>query len=105
MQLTAQEVKHVANLARLSLTDQEVDQYSRELSAILEYIEQLNEVNISGVQETSQVTGLVNVVRDDVVEETPEEQKKKLIEQFPNRLGKLLKVKGVFSNKEDDDFI
>ena len=64
---TREEVLKLAQLARLSLTDAEVDEFSRELSEILQYIEQLQQVDVSGLAPTNQVTGLTNVMRDDVV--------------------------------------
>ena len=55
----------LARLARLDLTDEEVEQLSQELSEILQYVEQLQAVDIAGRQPTNQVTGLTNVMRDD----------------------------------------
>ena len=57
----------LARLARLDLTDGEVGQYRQELSEILQYVEQLQAVDIAGLEPTNQVTGLTNVMRDDVV--------------------------------------
>lgn len=64
--LTREEVLKLAQLARLALTDDEVDEFGRELGEILQYVEQLQAVDITGLQPTNQVTGLVNVMRDDV---------------------------------------
>jgi aspartyl-tRNA(Asn)/glutamyl-tRNA(Gln) amidotransferase subunit C len=74
--LTKEQVRHIARLARLRLTDEEVQKYSGELSAILGYIEVLNELQTEDVEPTAQVTGLTTVVRDDEVkssEATPED--------------------------------
>ena len=60
----------------------------------------LNEVDTTGVEETCQVTGLEDVVREDVVVEASEETKKKLTNAFPEKMGKFLKVKAVFTNDE-----
>lgn len=65
--LTTDEVKKIAVLARIRLTDDEVVKFQRELSTVLDYVEELQQVNIDGVEEVSQVTGLVNVQREDVV--------------------------------------
>lgn len=65
MKLTKDQVRHVAKLARLGLTPQEVEKFQTQLSGILDYVEQLNEVNTDGVEPTAQVTGLVNVMRED----------------------------------------
>ena len=66
--LSKEQVLKIADLARLALTDDEVERYQQELSAILEYVEQLNELDTDQVEPTTQVTGLLNVVRDDVVD-------------------------------------
>lgn len=63
--ISKETVRHVAKLARLGLTDAEVARFSSQLSAVFEYMEVLNEVDTSGVLETSQVTGLVNVSEED----------------------------------------
>ena len=70
--------------------------YVVNITHIFGFIEQLNEVDTSSVEETNQETGLENVVRDDEVVQCDEETKKALIAAFPQRLGNLLKVKGVF---------
>ena len=71
-QLTKDQVRHIAKLARLQLTDAEVEKFSKELTSILGYIETLTEVNTSNVQPTTNVTGLTNRFRDDVIaKDTP----------------------------------
>lgn len=65
--LTREDVLKLARLARLSLTDEEVEQFAKEISSILDYVEQLQGVDVTGLEPTSQVTGLVNVMRDDVI--------------------------------------
>lgn len=67
MSLSPAQVRHIAKLARLSISDAEVEKYSRELSSILDYIEKLKEVKTEGVEPTAQVTGQSNVFRDDVI--------------------------------------
>ncbi len=59
------DVKKVAKLANLTLTPDEESKFEKQLSDILQYVEQLNEVDVNGVIPTSQVTGLENVTRDD----------------------------------------
>lgn len=100
MQLTPLEVKKIATLARLSLSEAETENYAEQLTAIFGYVEMLNEVDTQGVEETCQVTGLQNVVREDVAVDCDEETKKQLSEAFCEKQGSLLKVKGVF-NVED----
>ena len=65
--LTRDDVLKLARLARISLTDEEVDRFTDELSAILGYVEQLSSVDVADLKPTNQVTGLTNVMREDEV--------------------------------------
>ena len=67
--LTRDDVLKLARLSRLALTDEEVEEYLQELSSVLQYVEQLKDVDVAGLQPTSQVTGLTNVMRDDTVQD------------------------------------
>jgi aspartyl-tRNA(Asn)/glutamyl-tRNA(Gln) amidotransferase subunit C len=67
MRIEREQVEHVARLARLGITEAEVEIFSRQISAILEAMDVLNELNTEEVEPTAQVTGLENVMRDDVV--------------------------------------
>jgi aspartyl-tRNA(Asn)/glutamyl-tRNA(Gln) amidotransferase subunit C len=66
MKITKQEVEHVAKLARLELSDTEQEMLTDQLSNILTYVEQLNELDTKGVEPTSHVLDINNVMRDDV---------------------------------------
>jgi aspartyl-tRNA(Asn)/glutamyl-tRNA(Gln) amidotransferase subunit C len=68
MQLSESQVRHIAKLARLGLSDDEVKKFSTQLTNILQYIEVLNECDTSLIEPTSQVTGLANVMRADTVD-------------------------------------
>ena len=63
--LTRDDVLKLAQLARLQLSDQEVQEFSGELTAILHYVVQLQNVEVSGFKPTNQVNGLTNVMRED----------------------------------------
>ncbi len=65
--LTRDQILHIAKLARLTLKPEEIDKMTKELSSILSYIEMLNEVDTTSTEPTAQVTGLKNVLRDDVI--------------------------------------
>ena len=65
MAITRAEVLHVAKLARLELTDDEVDRLTGELSAILEAVSKVSELDLSDVPPTSHPLSLVNAWRDD----------------------------------------
>lgn len=98
MALTIKEIEQIAALARLELSEKEKKMYAEQLSVVLDYIGMLNEVNTDNVIETSQVTGLEDVTREDGVGECSEEIKQKLIGNFPDKVGRLLKVKAVFND-------
>jgi aspartyl-tRNA(Asn)/glutamyl-tRNA(Gln) amidotransferase subunit C len=63
--LSRDQVLHVARLARLELTEDEVERYSGELSKVLDYIEKIEELDLSGVEPTSHVVQIENVLRAD----------------------------------------
>jgi len=65
--LSRDDVLKMANLARLELTESEIDGYIDELSSILQYVDMLQGVDVDGLEPTNQVTGLVNVTRPDEV--------------------------------------
>lgn len=65
MKLTKEQVEHIANLAKLKLTPEEVERFASQMTDILSYVEILGELDTKGVPETSQVTGLLNVSRED----------------------------------------
>jgi aspartyl-tRNA(Asn)/glutamyl-tRNA(Gln) amidotransferase subunit C len=60
------QVLHVAKLARLELTDEEVERMAGELSQILEHVERMTELDLEGVEPTSHAVQLENVLREDV---------------------------------------
>jgi aspartyl-tRNA(Asn)/glutamyl-tRNA(Gln) amidotransferase subunit C len=67
MQISKQEVEHVAKLARLEITDAEKEDFGRQLSSILSYIEQLKSIDTSGIEPTATVLEQTNVFREDAV--------------------------------------
>jgi aspartyl-tRNA(Asn)/glutamyl-tRNA(Gln) amidotransferase subunit C len=90
--LTREDVLKLARLARISLSEDEVDEFSGELSAILQYVEQLESVDTAELKPTNQVTGLTNVMREDMVKDygyAPLD----LLKNVPSVQGNQLKVK------------
>ena len=67
-QLSRDEVAHLARLARLALTDAELDSFAAQLDAILGHVSEISSVDVSGVQATDNPLKSVNVMRPDVVE-------------------------------------
>ena len=63
--LTREDVFKLARLARLELSEAEIEEFAGELSNILDYVEQLQGVDVKGLKPTNQVTGLTNVMRAD----------------------------------------
>lgn len=66
-QISRDDVQHLAQLSSLQLTDSETDDLQKDLGNILKYVEQLGELDTTGVEPTYQVTDLENVWRDDSV--------------------------------------
>lgn len=90
--LTREDVLKLARLARLDLTDDEVEEFRSELSEILQYVEQLQAVDITGLEPTNQVTGLTNVTRSDKVRDygyTSDD----LLQNVPHVQDRMIKVK------------
>jgi len=90
MKVSISEVEHIAKLARLALTAEEKTMYQQQLSKILEYIEQLKELDTSNVDPTSHVVPLKNVFREDLPESslTVEE----ILSNAPDRYKNFYKV-------------
>src|SRR3989344_9573872 len=92
--LSREDVLKLAHLARLDLSEAEVEQYRTELSEFLGYVEMLKKVDLKGVEPTYQVTGLKNVMRPDKVVDYGASQKE-LLKNVPEREDDLIKVKRV----------
>lgn len=91
--LSKEEVEHIAKLARLGLSKKEIAKFQKELSSILDYIEKLKEVDVSGVEPTSHSVLVENVMRKD----RPARPKaaRKLMELAPETKDGYLKVKSI----------
>lgn len=69
--LTRDDILYLAQLARLELSEEEIEKFQEELAAILGYVDQLQTVDTKGLKATTQVTGLANVTREDTAIEYP----------------------------------
>lgn len=67
--LTREDILKLARLARLDITEDEIGLYQKELSSILQYVEQIQNTDVTGLKPTTQVTGLTNIMRDDEVQD------------------------------------
>ena len=93
MELTDEEIKHIALLARLGISEEEVEKFRGQLSNILENFEILQEVDTSDVQPTSQVTGLRNVVKEDEV--IPSLTQREILANAPQEEEGFFKIRAV----------
>lgn len=96
MALTLKEIEHIARLARLELSEEEKEKYAHQLSSVLEYVGQLQEVDTSNILYEYHVEGLENVMDADDVHASDDDTHTRLLDAMPDRAGDLLKVKGVF---------
>ncbi len=91
--ISKDEVKHIAALARVGLNEEEIEKFSQDLSSILDFVEQLKEVDVAGIEPTAHITGLVNRTRDDVARDFA--NKDGIVELFPEEKNRYDKVKSV----------
>ncbi len=94
MPLSLAEVKKIAQLERIELTPTEEQRHAETISAVLDYMKILNDVDTTNVEGTFQVIGLANVMREDVAVES--KFRDKLIKQMPKVEGEELVVPAVF---------
>lgn len=67
MKLSLDEVRHIAQLSRLALTGEEAELYAPQLSKIIDYVEQLNNLDTSAIEPTSHIIPLNNVMAEDIL--------------------------------------
>jgi len=91
--LSQKEVEQIARLARLKLTEQEKKKFVEQLSLILDYVEQLNQVETKEIEPIGNINGLSNVSREDQVQ--PSLAPQELLQNAPAQEKGYLKVKGV----------
>jgi aspartyl-tRNA(Asn)/glutamyl-tRNA(Gln) amidotransferase subunit C len=91
--ISKEEVKHIASLARIGLDEKEIEKFSHDLSSILDWIAQLEEVNVEDVLPTAHITGMNNNSREDRAEEFL--NKEKIVDLFPESKNGYDKVKSV----------
>lgn len=97
MSLTKDQVKKVAKLANLPLTAEEEEKYAEQLSAILEYVEQLNSADTSNVEPTFNVSGQENVMAEDKIVECLTQEE--VLSNAPQKKEGFFVTKGVFNNE------
>ncbi len=88
--ITVKDVEHVAKLARLELTEEEKEKFTRQLGDVLKYVEQMNEVDTTDVKPMAHAFDIVNVMREDKVEH--EQTKEELMKNAPEEENGFFKV-------------
>ena len=91
--ITKVEVRHIAGLARIGVTEKEVEKLTVEMSGVLDWIDQLKEVDVTGVEPTAHITGMENRLRQDKQEEFMNRQE--IIDLFPEKKDGYDKVKAI----------
>lgn len=97
--ISKEKVKHIAKLARIELTEEEKEKFTKELSSILGYVEKLAKADTSGAKRIAQITGLENVMREDETrgkrqetKDKKQEIRNKLLKEAPSKKGNYFKV-------------
>lgn len=93
MKLSEEQVRHIAKLARIDISEEEVRLHAEQLSVVLDYIDQLSEVDTNGVAVTRQITGLADVWRSDTPE--PSTLRDDLLSRAPSSDGATIGVKAI----------
>jgi len=88
--ITLKDVEHVAKLARLELTEEEKTKFTTQLGDVLKYVDQMNEVDTTGVEPMAHAIDFVNVMRDDNV--NYEQSKEELMKNAPSEENGFFKV-------------
>lgn len=95
MIFNSKDIKHIAHLAKLEMTDAEIEKFLPQISQILTLAKMLDEVDTSLVQPISQITGIQNMIYKDAVDSFPHPEK--LLAQSPQEVqGNMIKVKNIF---------
>jgi aspartyl-tRNA(Asn)/glutamyl-tRNA(Gln) amidotransferase subunit C len=95
--LDRDQVHKVANLARLKLSEAEETQFAQQLSGILDYVEQLNELDVSNVEPTTRAIDVSNVLRSDTIK--PWADREDLLDCAPDRDGEFFRVPKITSGE------
>lgn len=94
--LTVEEVKHIALLSRIGLSDSEIPQYQKDLSAVFDFFRELETLPTDTVAPIGHITGRTDVMRDDVHEDFPTEGRDQILKNAPDTKDNFLKVRSVF---------
>lgn len=90
MKVSEEEVRHIAALARLKFTDEEVTKYTKDLAGIVEFAEQLNEVDVTDIKPTAHILDIHNVFRKDDMRDSY--NREKLLQNAPTKVAGCISV-------------
>lgn len=94
MKLENKEVEHVGQLVRIQINEAEKTKFNNEMSAILDYVDELESAPTQNVESISQISGLENIARTDEI--VPSLQNEKVLQNAPEKEDNFIKVKKVF---------
>ncbi len=94
MSITNEQLEHLAILSRLELKDEEKKQFQDQLSNILDFVDQLQNINTDEIEPMHHTTGLETVWREDVIQEFGDREE--LLDSAPERQGDYIKTKPIF---------
>jgi aspartyl-tRNA(Asn)/glutamyl-tRNA(Gln) amidotransferase subunit C len=95
--ISSEEVKNLANLARLELSDEETEKFKTDISSVLDYVDS---INAAEVEDGGEEHELLNIFREDTVTNEPDEYTEALLEAAPEREGRYLKVHKILAQDE-----
>ncbi|HPN55004.1 MAG TPA: Asp-tRNA(Asn)/Glu-tRNA(Gln) amidotransferase subunit GatC [Candidatus Moranbacteria bacterium] len=93
--LSREEILNIATLARIGLTDEEVEKYQHDLSEILDYFKKLEEADVADVEPIGHITGMQNVFRSDNKKDHDSLSREAILKNAPDKKDKYIKVKSV----------
>lgn len=99
MAITRQEVKHVARLAKLEFTEEELDMFAGQMDDIINMVQQLEEVDTTGVPVTTHVTDAFNVMREDIADKGTDRDL--LMKNVPESQDGYIKVPAIIDESEE----
>jgi aspartyl-tRNA(Asn)/glutamyl-tRNA(Gln) amidotransferase subunit C len=90
-------ISKIAKLANLIIDEKDLDKFEKDFSSILAYVDKLEEVDVSGIEETANLSCVENVLRDDIEER---KETKELLDLMPDKKDNYLQVNEVFEEND-----
>ena len=83
MSVSKEDVKHIAKLSKLNLTEKELEKYTNELSSIVDFANELSNINVDGIKPTAHILDIKNVFRKDEVQ--PSYDREEILKNAPSK--------------------